>query len=97
MTGYVLLSCNLMFNEDFHAMLRLELTNEARIPTELQLNGNYVRHCNTHHSSLATPKSLQHLISALLLQASVAVAMPFTSKYSCSPRATATRLSDTQY
>lgn len=43
-------------------------------------------------SSLAIPRSLQHLINALLLHASVAVAIPEGSKYSCSPRATATSL-----
>lgn len=41
-------------------------------------------------SSLAIPKSLQHRIRALDLQASVAVAIPDGSKYSCSPRATDT-------
>ena len=45
------------------------------------------------HSSLATPKSLQHRMSALLLHASVAVGMPEGSKYSCSPLAIATNLS----
>lgn len=44
------------------------------------------------HNSLATPKSLQHRISALLLHASVAVGMPEGSKYSCSPLAIATNL-----
>lgn len=43
-------------------------------------------------SSLAMPRSLQHRISALLFTASVAVGMPLGSKYSCSPRATATSL-----
>ena len=38
-----------------------------------------------HQSSLAMPRSLQHLINALLLQASVAVGIPEGSKYSCSP------------
>lgn len=44
------------------------------------------------HSSLATPRSLQQRIRALLLHASVAVGIPEGSKYSCSPRAMATRL-----
>jgi len=44
------------------------------------------------HSSLAMPRSLQHRIRALDLQASVAVGMPDSSKYSCSPRATETSL-----
>ena len=44
------------------------------------------------HSSLATPRSLQQRIRALLLHASVAVGIPDGSKYSCSPRAIATRL-----
>jgi hypothetical protein len=44
------------------------------------------------HSSLATPRSLQQRIRALLLHASVAVGIPEGSKYSCSPRAIATRL-----
>ena len=43
-------------------------------------------------SSLATPRSLQQRMRALLLQASVAVGMPLGSKYSCSPRAMATNL-----
>jgi hypothetical protein len=44
------------------------------------------------HSSLATPRSLQQRISALLLQASVAVGIPEGSKYSCSPREIPTSL-----
>ena len=44
------------------------------------------------HNSLATPRSLQQRISALLLQASVAVGIPEGSKYSCSPRAIPTSL-----
>ena len=44
------------------------------------------------HNSLATPRSLQQRISALLLQASVAVGIPVGSKYSCSPRAMPTSL-----
>jgi hypothetical protein len=44
------------------------------------------------HNSLATPRSLQQRISALLLQASVAVGIPEGSKYSCSPRAMPTSL-----
>ncbi len=48
----------------------------------------------THHSSLAIPRSLQQRMSALLLHASVAVGMPFGSKYSCSPRAMPTSLSN---
>ncbi len=44
------------------------------------------------HSSLAIPRSLQQRISALLLQASVAVGIPEGSKYSCSPRAIPTSL-----
>ena len=44
------------------------------------------------HSSLATPRSLQQRIRALLLHASVAVGIPEGSKYSCSPRAIPTRL-----
>lgn len=50
------------------------------------------RYSITDQSSLATPRSLQHLINALLLHASVAVGIPEGSKYSCSPRATATSL-----
>lgn len=38
------------------------------------------------------PKSLQHRINALLLQASAAVGSPLESKYCCSPRATDTSL-----
>src|ERR1700677_3610298 len=48
--------------------------------------------CHTHQSSLAIPRSLQHLMRALLLHASVAVAIPAGSKNSCSPRAMATSL-----
>jgi hypothetical protein len=44
------------------------------------------------HNSLATPRSLQQRIKALLLQASVAVGIPEGSKYSCSPRAIPTSL-----
>lgn len=43
-------------------------------------------------SSLAMPRSLQHRIRALDLAASEAVAMPFGSKYSCSPLAVETNL-----
>lgn len=46
------------------------------------------------HNSLATPRSLQQRINALLLQASVAVGIPEGSKYSCSPRAIPTSLSE---
>jgi hypothetical protein len=49
-----------------------------------------------HQSSLAIPRSLQHLINALLLHASVAVGIPEGSKYSCSPLATATNLEVTR-
>jgi hypothetical protein len=44
------------------------------------------------HNSLAIPRSLQHRIRAFDLQASVAVGIPDSSKYSCSPRATDTSL-----
>jgi hypothetical protein len=40
------------------------------------------------------PRSLQHLIRAFDLHASVAVGMPEGSKYSCSPLATDTRLGE---
>lgn len=44
------------------------------------------------HSSLATPKSLQHRIRAFDLQPSVAVGIPSGEKKSCSPRAMDTNL-----
>jgi len=58
----------------------------------LSKNDKIQHHDIIDQSSLAIPKSLQHLINALLLHASVAVAIPEGSKYSCSPRATATSL-----
>lgn len=47
------------------------------------------------HNSCATPRSLQHLISAFDLAPSVAVATPEGSKYSCSPLAVDTNLYNT--
>lgn len=47
---------------------------------------------STDHSSLAIPRSLQHLSTAFDLHASIAVGIPSMEKYSCSPRATDTRL-----
>jgi hypothetical protein len=46
----------------------------------------------TYQSSEAIPKSLQHLINALLLQPSEAVGKPELSKKSCSPLACETNL-----
>lgn len=48
----------------------------------------------TDHSSLAIPRSLQHRNTALDLHASIAVGIPSMEKYSCSPRATDTRLDE---
>jgi hypothetical protein len=80
-----------VFNKYVHTVLSLEFAYEPRIPTtsyQTQVWGSRA----THQSSLAIPRSLQHLMRALLLHASVAVAIPAGSKNSCSPRAIATSL-----
>jgi hypothetical protein len=55
-------------------------------------NLSWHRKKKPYQSSLAMPRSLQQRMSALLLHPSVAVGIPFGSKYSCSPRAMLTRL-----
>ena len=90
----LLLLCPGVLNEDLYAVLRLELTDKPGIPMKschdpLEYKPSTQQ---THHSSLAIPRSLQQRIRALLLHASVAVGMPFGSKYSCSPRAIPTSL-----
>lgn len=67
-------------------MNRGSLELSLRIPVIYKQEASY-------QSSLAMPKSLQHLMRALLLHDSVAVATPEGSKNSCSPRAIATNLS----
>lgn len=54
------------------------------------------RERETDQSSEAMPRSLQHLMRALLLHPSVAVGIPFASKNVCSPRATLTNLDSTK-
>lgn len=82
-----------MLGKDFYTELRLEFTNETRIPEgEDRENSTNQYTLKTYHNSLAIPRSLQHLMRALLLHASVAVGIPEGSKYSCSPRAMATNL-----
>ena len=82
-----------MFYEYFDAVGGFELTDESWIP-----EGSHVSVLTdiafqlAYQSSLAIPRSLQHLINALLLQASVAVGIPEGSKYSCSPLAIPTSL-----
>lgn len=65
-----------MLCKDFNAVPSLELTNETRVPVGQLVEDRSSIMMSTHQSSLATPKSLQHLIRALLLHASVAVGMP---------------------
>jgi len=81
-----------MFDEHIYTILGLELAYEARVPEPMSALKFSQHQDPTDHSSLAIPKSLQHRIKALLLHASVAVAIPAASKYSCSPRAMATSL-----
>lgn len=82
-----------MFSEHLGTVLCLEFSYEPRIPKRQYELGSKGYRKWANQSSLATPRSLQHLMSALLLHASVAVGMPEGSKYSCSPLATATSLS----
>lgn len=88
-----------MLYERLGTVFVLELLDKARIPADMCISvsgmtftksGTYTK--STHHSSLAIPRSLQHLMRALDLQASVAVGTPEGSKYSCSPLAIATSL-----
>ena len=70
-----------------------ELADVLGIPGDSQVSvREQIVFGRTHQSSLAIPRSLQHLINALLLHASVAVGIPAGSKYSCSPLAIATNL-----
>ena len=81
-----------VFGEEFYAVGGFEFADVPWIPEEqCQCTGAY-NILVTYQSSLAIPRSLQHLINALLLQASVAVGIPEGSKYSCSPLAIATSL-----
>lgn len=80
-------------DKHFEAILSFELADEPGVPESCELRVWIC--CNeiaAHHSSLAIPKSLQQRMRALLLHASVAVAIPLGSKKSCSPRAIATSL-----
>jgi hypothetical protein len=91
---YKLLFSRDMFCKDLNAVFLFEFADESWIPGRIKSATLYmVRNLDsTNQSSLATPKSLQHRINALLLHASVAVGMPEGSKYSCSPLAIPTNL-----
>ena len=77
-------------NPSLNHMLRLELPDERWIPAR-ELCSPLCR-TKAHQRLSAIPRSLQHRIRAFDLAASCALAMPVWSKYSDSPRATATRL-----
>jgi hypothetical protein len=87
-----------MLHERLGTVFVLELLDKARIPDDVRSSVSGMTFTSgthtklTHHSSLAIPRSLQHLMRALDLQASVAVGTPDGSKYSCSPLAIATSL-----
>jgi len=82
-----------MFSKYLYTIFGFEFADEAWIPKiKVNRRKEQVNRKKTHQSSLAIPKSLQHLINALLFTDSVAVGIPDGSKYSCSPRAMATRL-----
>jgi hypothetical protein len=92
-----LLLGHLIFSEYIHTILLGELPYEPWVPGitsrhTIVVSTNLYYKEQTHQSSLAIPKSLQQRMSALLLDDSVAVAIPDGSKYSCSPRAMATSL-----
>lgn len=91
---YVLLFGGDMLSKYLNTMLGFEFANETRVPVECAMNTMKTRAeiKEAYQSSLAIPKSLQQRIRALLLHASVAVAIPEGSKYSCSPLAIATNL-----
>jgi hypothetical protein len=80
----------------FCAMLLLEILNVTRVPARWADSAGIVEssvaEAKAHQSSLATPRSLQHLMSAFDLHPSVAVGTPDGSKYSCSPLAMETSL-----
>lgn len=68
------------------------LVNACSTNASLACSFRNLRIYRGSQSSLATPRSLQHLMRAFDLQPSVAVATPSESKYCCSPRANETRL-----
>lgn len=80
-----------MLSPYFYTTPLFEFADKTRVPRKDLIQSKRKKN-RTHHSSLATPRSLQQRISALLLQASVAVGIPAGSKYSCSPLAIATNL-----
>lgn len=84
-----------MLYENLNTVFLFEISDKPWIPaTQVRVMSTIpcVMSTCSNHNSLAIPRSLQHRIRALLLQPSVAVGMPLGSKYSCSPRATATSL-----
>ena len=59
---------------------------------DIEIERTHNKYDKPYQSSLAIPKSLQHLMRALLLHPSAAVGIPEGSKYSFSPLAMATSL-----
>jgi hypothetical protein len=63
-----------MFRKRLDTILFLEFTNKPWIPALTKES------VEIYHNSLAIPRSLQHLMRALLLHPSVAVVIPPASK-----------------